>query len=376
MTDAIFRCPRASWRARSRTPEQGAPVQLRTGPGHARLRDPVRVRQPQRAAPAAHVWTRARCSAIQSYWRQFAKAGDPNVKGQAEWPAYDTDADRHMTLAAEPAVGSMLAQRQLRLLGDAEQAGSLELREAAPPDGLKRPIGVLAPCAARPDNRGMARRIVLVCFDQAQPLDIVGPFEVFAGANAARLHAGADDPPYALSVVSPGGAAVRGRERPRAAGGRQPGAHRGGGLSKARHLARLRWAGARTAATDPTVQKAVRRAARRARRVASVCTGAFVLAASGLLDGKRATTHWASCARLARPYPRVQVETAPIYVRDGRVLDLRRGHGRDRPGAGAGGRRPRSRAGLAGRAPPGGVRAACGWAGAVQRAAAAADGRA
>jgi transcriptional regulator GlxA family with amidase domain len=165
----------------------------------------------------------------------------------------------------------------------------------------------------------MARRIVLVCFDQAQPLDIVGPFEVFAGANAARLHAGAEDPPYALSLLSPGGAAVRGESGlgllvdgslERIAVGASP---------RLDTLLVCGGRGARMAATDPSVQKAVRRAAKGARRVASVCTGAFVLAASGLLDDKRATTHWASCARLARQYPRVQVETAPIYVRDGRV---------------------------------------------------------
>jgi transcriptional regulator GlxA family with amidase domain len=65
------------------------------------------------------------------------------------------------------------------------------------------------------------------------------------------------------------------------------------------------------------VLREVRRLARSARRVTSVCTGAFILAASGLLDGKRATTHWARCAQLARRFPKVQVDDAPIYVRDG-----------------------------------------------------------
>ncbi|HUB36410.1 MAG TPA: GlxA family transcriptional regulator [Solirubrobacteraceae bacterium] len=57
----------------------------------------------------------------------------------------------------------------------------------------------------------------------------------------------------------------------------------------------------------------------RARRVASVCTGAFVLAAAGLLDGRRVTTHWASAQRLAERYPRVLVDPEPIYLRDGRI---------------------------------------------------------
>jgi transcriptional regulator GlxA family with amidase domain len=63
----------------------------------------------------------------------------------------------------------------------------------------------------------------------------------------------------------------------------------------------------------------VRRAAPRCRRIASVCTGAFVLAAAGILDDRRATTHWNSCARLAREFPRVRVEADPIFVEDGNV---------------------------------------------------------
>ncbi len=59
--------------------------------------------------------------------------------------------------------------------------------------------------------------------------------------------------------------------------------------------------------------------AKRARRIASVCTGAFLLAASGLLDGRRAATHWSYCAELARRFPKVRVESDPIFVRDGSV---------------------------------------------------------
>jgi transcriptional regulator GlxA family with amidase domain len=57
----------------------------------------------------------------------------------------------------------------------------------------------------------------------------------------------------------------------------------------------------------------------RVRRLASICTGTFLLARAGLLDGKRATTHWASCARLQREYPRVKVEPDPIFVREGKL---------------------------------------------------------
>ena len=60
-------------------------------------------------------------------------------------------------------------------------------------------------------------------------------------------------------------------------------------------------------------------AAPRARRVASVCTGAFLLARAGLLDGRRATTHWAWCDALARAFPAVTVEPDPIFVADGPI---------------------------------------------------------
>lgn len=73
------------------------------------------------------------------------------------------------------------------------------------------------------------------------------------------------------------------------------------------------------AAADAGVLAQVRRLARRAHRVASVCTGATVLAAAGLLDGRRATTHWHYADELAAAYPAVRVDGAPIYVRDDKV---------------------------------------------------------
>ncbi|MET8869646.1 GlxA family transcriptional regulator [Nonomuraea sp. NPDC004580] len=70
----------------------------------------------------------------------------------------------------------------------------------------------------------------------------------------------------------------------------------------------------------PGLVDGVRRVAAGARRVVSVCTGAFVLAQAGLLDGRRATTHWQACAALADLYPGVRVEPDAIYVRDGPVV--------------------------------------------------------
>ena len=73
------------------------------------------------------------------------------------------------------------------------------------------------------------------------------------------------------------------------------------------------------AAADPELLRHVARLARRARRVASVCSGAFVLAAAGLLDGRTATTHWAVASYLADRHPPITVEPDRIYVRDGDV---------------------------------------------------------
>ncbi len=73
------------------------------------------------------------------------------------------------------------------------------------------------------------------------------------------------------------------------------------------------------AAADPALTRLLSLAPSRCRRVASVCTGSFLLAAAGLLDGRRATTHWAFAEELARSHPQVMVEPDPIFVRDGSI---------------------------------------------------------
>jgi transcriptional regulator GlxA family with amidase domain len=71
--------------------------------------------------------------------------------------------------------------------------------------------------------------------------------------------------------------------------------------------------------TTATLSNGFREAAGRSRRIASICTGTFLLAAAGLLDGKRAVTHWDFCDRLARKFPKVIVCPDPIYLRDGSI---------------------------------------------------------
>jgi transcriptional regulator GlxA family with amidase domain len=78
-------------------------------------------------------------------------------------------------------------------------------------------------------------------------------------------------------------------------------------------------AGTREAMADSVLLRALRSAPARTRRVASVCSGAFVLAAAGLLEGKRATTHWRRAAQLARAFPNVRVDADRIHVQDGAI---------------------------------------------------------
>jgi transcriptional regulator GlxA family with amidase domain len=77
--------------------------------------------------------------------------------------------------------------------------------------------------------------------------------------------------------------------------------------------------GVRAALRNPHLRTAIAKGAARARRIASVCTGAFLLADAGLLKGKRATTHWQSVERMARFYPDITVEPDAIFVRDGDI---------------------------------------------------------
>lgn len=158
------------------------------------------------------------------------------------------------------------------------------------------------------------RRAVFVAFDGMQLLDLVGPLEVFAGA---ALTAGPGKG-YRIQIAALGGGEGR---TVTTSSGVVVGAPVSLELLDGRidTLVVVGGRGSRAAAADPALAAEVRRLARCARRVCSVCTGAFVLAAAGLLDGRRATTHWAYCEGLADRYPAVDVEADPIFVRDGNV---------------------------------------------------------
>ncbi|MGK5729206.1 GlxA family transcriptional regulator [Streptomyces sp. URMC 124] len=158
-------------------------------------------------------------------------------------------------------------------------------------------------------RRTPGRTVLIVLFDDVQSLDVTGPTEVFTGA----AHWAGDSATYHVRTATLDGSPVRTssglRIAPDHALHDAPAPH-----------TLLVPGGDATRAPDPRLIDWLREHAPRAERVVSVCTGAFLLAAAGLLEGRRATTHWAFCGSLAARFPAVRVEPEPIYVRDGNVV--------------------------------------------------------
>ncbi|MBA2303298.1 MAG: GlxA family transcriptional regulator [Acidobacteria bacterium] len=153
------------------------------------------------------------------------------------------------------------------------------------------------------------RRVVMLTFPDLQALDVVGPLEVLDGAS--RIVDGA----YAIEIVASEQALFRSSS--------------GLSLSPAGVIAQCQGPidtlmvaggfGVAKSEEDERLIAWLRLAAARSRRVASVCNGALLLARAGVLDGRRATTHWAYCDELASRYPQVRVERDSIFVRDDHV---------------------------------------------------------
>jgi transcriptional regulator GlxA family with amidase domain len=160
-----------------------------------------------------------------------------------------------------------------------------------------------------PPKRSSVREIVVIGFDGVQTLDVVGPMEVFAVANR---HRPPSVPPYRITLASQTGGEIATHAGLQLAGAvaldavaqRVDTILVGGGSERA----------LREAASEAGVLPWLRSRARGTRRIASICTGAFVLAAAGFLDGRRATTHWNACDLLARLRPAVRVEPDAIFV--------------------------------------------------------------
>lgn len=152
------------------------------------------------------------------------------------------------------------------------------------------------------------RPIHILAFPNVQLLDVSGPLQVFASANV-QMQENGQAPPYSPiviaqqdgSIVSSAGLGLHTHPLPKTpsdtlivAGGR----------------------GVHIALQDPQLLQWVRQQAGSARRVASVCTGAFMLAEAGVLDGHRVVTHWDSCDELARRYPALHVDPEPIFINE------------------------------------------------------------
>jgi len=158
------------------------------------------------------------------------------------------------------------------------------------------------------------RRVVMVVMPCQEVVEVGGALDALYAAGQVLAAAGGADPGYLAEVVSPV-VTVR--------------AWTGLRLVAERSFRNVRGSidtlivtgidGPEDARRYPDLVRWLARLAPRTRRVVGLCTGAFVLAEAGLLDGRRATTHWADCAALADRYPRVRVEADPIYVRDGHV---------------------------------------------------------
>jgi transcriptional regulator GlxA family with amidase domain len=151
------------------------------------------------------------------------------------------------------------------------------------------------------------RTIVLVAYDRMQLLDLAGPVEVFANADE-RSGGGA----YRILIATTDGGRVR----------TTSGVEVGADIAFADApdefdtLMAVGGRGTRQLIADAGFIDGLSGLARRARRITSVCSGSFLLAAAGLLDGYRATTHWGSCDLLAENWPEVEVLPDQIYVHD------------------------------------------------------------
>lgn len=155
------------------------------------------------------------------------------------------------------------------------------------------------------------RTVVILAMPGVQLLDVSGPMDVFAEANAQAGRVA-----YRLLIAANAPGAIR------SSSGVQLLPDLAVGRDAVEPIDTLLVAGGPNAATvapDPVVVAWLKRTTPRTRRFGSVCAGAFLLAATGLLDGRRITTHWAVADRLAQMHPAITVDKDAIHVRDGRL---------------------------------------------------------
>ncbi|MCA0248159.1 MAG: GlxA family transcriptional regulator [Proteobacteria bacterium] len=169
------------------------------------------------------------------------------------------------------------------------------------------PFSALSPVVSDPPE---SRFIVMLVYPGIMAMDVYGPLEAFAMANSSSGRT-----LYRMAIASIDGAPV-----PTSLGVPITPSMAAGDIKEP--IDTLLVSGGRgqaEARRDQALIGWLRAGSREARRTGSICTGAFLLAAAGLLDGRRATTHWAMGAELGQNYPKVTVDIDPIFVRDGNV---------------------------------------------------------
>jgi transcriptional regulator GlxA family with amidase domain len=159
-------------------------------------------------------------------------------------------------------------------------------------------------------------RVAIVVFDDAQILDVAGPMEILRGASLAmRDRQGRAGPVYETQIVARGAGAVR-----TSCGLTILATHSFASADPKVDTLIVAGGVMDAALKDERLLRYVRETAPHARRVAAIGTGTFVLATSGLLDGRRATTHWRACGELAKLFPAIRVEKDHVFVKDGKFL--------------------------------------------------------
>lgn len=160
------------------------------------------------------------------------------------------------------------------------------------------------------------RTIAMLAVSNSVMLDVCAPLDVFSFVNLWLQMSGLSSKPvYALSIVAHESGPVSTTSGIKIFADKSfDDAH-----DDVDTLLIAGGIGAEYDSPDPRVVAYLQRMAPKARRIASICTGAFLLAESGLLNGRKATTHWMFCERFAQKYPFIQVDADRIYVRDGHI---------------------------------------------------------
>jgi transcriptional regulator GlxA family with amidase domain len=204
------------------------------------------------------------------------------------------------------------------MLAPGHMAGRTEKRQLLPYCPGSPPTGLLLRRMkpdGRPKPRSKPHRVAMLGFPQAQVLDITGPLEVFARtARWLRDHRGAAVPAYQTELVAAHAGAF-----PTSGGLRLVATRRYDRVGRIDTLLVAGGIGWEEAARDRALLAWLAAQPGRVQRLGSICNGALLLAAAGLLDGRPATTHWAYLDRLASLAPRARVDRDALYVRAGNI---------------------------------------------------------